>query len=152
MKLQNLICTAISGGTLLSSGCISHDETIVKDVERVPVSFENDTAGRLFYKTLSRTNVRRGRQEDSTKVQIPIVFEHKVRTVTGEGAAFNEAVGRCDTNRDGKITETEAKIFADQYDKKRREEGAGHRAWTSAMPFGHRASDWLPTRSPSGRA
>ncbi len=120
MKLQSLFFTAISGVALLCSGCISHDETIVKDAERVPVSFENDTAGRLFYETLSRTNFRRGRQEDSTKVQIPIVFEHKVRTVTGEGAAFNEAVGRCDTNRDGKITETEAKIFADQYDKKRK--------------------------------
>ena len=119
MKLQNLFFTAISGVALLSTGCISHDETIVKDVERVPVSFENDTAGRLFYETLSRTSVRHGRHEDSTKVQIPIVFEHKVRTVIGEGAAFNEAVGRCDTNRDGKITETEAKIFADQYDKKR---------------------------------
>ena len=118
MKLQNLILAAFSGAALLSTGCISHDETIVKDVERVPVSFENDTAGRLFYETLSRTNVRRGRQEDSTKVQIPIVFEHKVRTVTGEGAAFNEAVGRCDTNRDGKITELEAKIFANQHDKR----------------------------------
>ena len=26
--------------------------------------------------------------------------------------AFNEAVTKCDSNRDGKITETEAKIFA----------------------------------------
>lgn len=117
LKIQNRILAAFSGAAFLSTGCISHDETIVKDVEQLPVSFENDTAGRLFYETLSRTNVRRGRQEDSTQVQIPIVFEHKVRTVTGEGAAFNEAVGRCDTNRDGKITGIEAKIFADQDDE-----------------------------------
>ncbi len=120
MKLQHLLLAAFGAGALLSTGCISHEETIVKDTERTPVSFENDTAGRLFYETLSKGGFSRGRQEDSTKVQIPIVFEHKVRTVTGENAAFNEAVGRCDTNRDGKITETEAKIFADQYDKKRR--------------------------------
>lgn len=120
MKLPHLLFAAFSGAALLSTGCISHEETIVKDVERAPVSFENDTAGRLFYETLSKTNFRHGRSEDSTKVQIPIVFEHRVRTVTGENAAFNEAVGRCDTNRDGKITETEAKIFADQYDKKRK--------------------------------
>ena len=118
MKLQNLLPAILGTAALLSTGCISHDETIVKDVERVPVSFENDTAGRLFYETLSRTSFRHGRHEDSTKVQIPIVFEHKVRTVTGEGAAFNEAVGRCDTNRDGKITELEAKIFSDQHDKR----------------------------------
>lgn len=118
MNLQPFLLAAISSAALLASGCISHEETIVKDVERVPVSFENDTAGRLFYETLSRTSVRHGRHEDSTKVQIPIVFEHKVRTVTGESAAFNQAVGRCDTNRDGKITELEAKIFADQHDKR----------------------------------
>jgi len=34
--------------------------------------------------------------------------------VRSENAAFNHAVRRCDTNQDGKITEQEARIFAEQ--------------------------------------
>ena len=42
------------------------------------------------------------------------MFEHSIKTVRGPNTAFNEAVARADTNRDGKITETEANIFASQ--------------------------------------
>ena len=36
----------------LPTGCIHHHETVYRDVERVKVEFENDTAGRLFYEAL----------------------------------------------------------------------------------------------------
>ena len=98
-------------GAVLASGCIHTSETVVHDDARTPVEFENDTAGRLFYETLSR-NGHRGREESSTEISLPIVFEHKVKTVRGPNADFNEAVARCDTNRDGKITEAEARIYA----------------------------------------
>lgn len=94
------------------TGCIHTEKTTYRDEERLPVEFENDTAARLFYETLSKT--RSSRSETNTEVSLPIIFAHKERIVQGESSAFNSAVRRCDTNRDGRITETEARIFAEQ--------------------------------------
>ncbi len=98
---------------LLATGCINHEETVYQDPPRMAVSFENETAGRVFFETLSRSPNGR-REESSTEVNLPIVFHHKVKTVRGPNATFNDAVIRCDTDRDGKITELEANIFAGQ--------------------------------------
>jgi len=95
-------------------GCISHEATVVKDVERSRVEFENETAGRIFYETLSKQTPKYSKSESTTQVSVPIVYEHKRHVVTGTNAAFNKAVSICDANRDGKITEVEAKIYADQ--------------------------------------
>lgn len=105
--IQSLACAG------LLAGCISHEETVYRDVERVKVQFENDTAARLFYETLSKASAAHGRTESRTEVDVPIVFEHKRRVVSGPNAAFNEAVAICDSNKDGTITEQEARIFAD---------------------------------------
>ena len=102
----------------LNTGCISTEQTIYQDQERAKVEFENDTAGRLFYEALSKQQSRHGRTESKTEVSIPVVFDHKRRVVEGESVAFNQAVRRCDTNGDGRITELEARIFAEQADKK----------------------------------
>ncbi|HTI71835.1 MAG TPA: hypothetical protein VMF06_17800 [Candidatus Limnocylindria bacterium] len=108
MKLTTLVPLIAA---TVAAGCIHTSETVVRDDSRTPVEFENDTAGRLFYETLSRRG-RSNREESTTDVSLPLVFEHKVRTVRGPNIEFNEAVSRCDTNHDGKITETEARIFA----------------------------------------
>jgi hypothetical protein len=101
----------------LNTGCISTEQTVYQDQERVKVEFENDTAGRLFYEALSKQQSRHGRTESKTEVSIPVVFEHKRRVVEGESVAFNHAVRRCDTNGDGRITELEARIFVEQAEK-----------------------------------
>ena len=98
-------------GLALCAGCIHHQETTYRDVARLPVEFENEVAGRMFYEALSKTRPPRA-SESHTDVSIPIVFETKHREVAGPSIAFNDAVARCDTNRDGRITELEAKIFA----------------------------------------
>ena len=49
------------------------------------------------------------------QIEIPVVFEHKQRVVTGEGERFNRAVADCDTNKDGAISEVEARIFANRH-------------------------------------
>jgi hypothetical protein len=99
----------------LTAGCISHRETVYRDEPRMKVEFENDTAGRLFYETLSKMPSSGRRSESETKVSLPIVFEHKQRVAGGENATFNDAVRHCDTNGDGRITEREARIFAGQH-------------------------------------
>ncbi len=95
-------------------GCITHESTLVKDVERTKVEFENETAGRIFYETLSKQTSKYAKSESTTEVSLPILYEHKRHVVTGANAAFNEAVSICDANKDGKITEVEAKIYAGQ--------------------------------------
>jgi len=101
-----------AGGALLVAGCITHEETVYRDVERAKVEFENDTAARIFYESLNKAGSRQGRTESKTEVELPIIFSDKRKVVSGPNAAFNRAVEQCDTNRDGMITEQEARIFA----------------------------------------
>jgi len=111
MKTSLLI---LGAAVAVTTGCIHHKKTVYRDEERVKVEFENDAAGRMFYEALSRAPRSREKRESKTDVSIPIVFSHSTETITGENHAFNEAVRECDTNQDGRITETEARIFADR--------------------------------------
>ena len=110
-RLSLLIVTLTA---VAATGCIHTEETVVRDSPRVPVEFETETAGRIFYEALSRSNGGRSHRESSSEVEVPFVFGHKTRTVRGPNLAFNEAVQRADTNHDGRITEVEARIYADQ--------------------------------------
>lgn len=94
------------------TGCIHTNETVVKDEARLPVEFENDTAGRLFYETLSRIQGSGDKTVTRSEVSLPVVFSHERKTVQGPNVGFNDAVRRCDTNVDRRITESEARIFA----------------------------------------
>ena len=96
----------------INSGCISTTKTVYNEPERLKVEFENDAAGTLFYEALSK-QPRSNRSESKTDISIPIVFEHKHQVIEGTNVAFNDAVRRCDTNGDSKITELEARIFSE---------------------------------------
>ena len=96
----------------LVTGCISTHKTVVNDEARVSVTFESDAAARLFYETLSRQPNCGQQQESRTQFSIPVVLDVERKVVTGPNQAFNQAVARTDTNHDGVITESEARIFA----------------------------------------
>ena len=117
LKFTRLTCGLALALATLNTGCISTDETVYRDEDRIKVEFENDTAGRLFYETLSQTRSSGARRESKTEVSIPVVFSHKHRVADGENIAFNQGVRRCDTNGDGKITELEARIFSESVSK-----------------------------------
>lgn len=106
----------ICGMGLAVSGCIHHQETVYQDVARTPVDFESDKAARMFYEALSKAPASQ-RPESKTEVSLPIVFGHERRVISGNNAAFNNAVAKCDTNQDGKITELEAAIYAEHQKK-----------------------------------
>ena len=110
---KRLLFTALSLSVVIVTGCISHEETVYRDAERKAVEFENDSAARIFYEALSKTSANGGRTEVKTEVSLPVVFDHKKKVVSGPNVAFNEAVILCDTNKDGRITEAEARIFAE---------------------------------------
>ena len=99
---------------LLLAGCIHHSETTYHDSERVKVQFQSEKAGRVFYEALSKMPFH-DPSESHTEVSIPVVFDNKYTVKSGENEKFNEAVRRCDTNKDGVITEAEAEIFAGQF-------------------------------------
>ena len=112
--MKAILLLPVACAVFVTTGCIHTEETVTKDEPRVPVEFENETTGRVFYETLSKLPGGGSRRESSSEVEIPLVFGHKTRTVRGPNTVFNEAVARADTNRDGKVTETEARIFAGQ--------------------------------------
>ena len=109
-----LLFSSASAVMLALGGCINHSETTYRNSERVKVQFENEKAGRVFYEALSKMPYE-AHSETHTEVSIPLVFENKYTVKSGENEKFNEAVRRCDTNKDGIITEAEADIFASQY-------------------------------------
>jgi hypothetical protein len=102
----------LAAAALLLAGCITHKSTVYRDVERTKVEFENDAAARLFYETLSRYTGSHKRSESTTSIEIPIIFETQRTVVPGRNVEFNEAVNICDSNKDGRITEAEARIYA----------------------------------------
>lgn len=110
-KLLLNLTVALASVTLV--GCISHKTTVCHHVERVKVEFENEAAGRIFYEKLSHLP-NSNRKESRTEFAIPLVFEWENKVETDDNERFNDAVRRCDTNNDGKITEKEAKIFSAQ--------------------------------------
>ena len=106
----------VAAGVLLGAvglGCISHQETVRRDEQRLPISFETDAAARTFYGAVEKIRASSTPTESKTELHIPVILSHKITTVNGPHQVFNESVRRADTNQDGKITEKEARIFAD---------------------------------------
>lgn len=113
-SLTSALLTSLCVLALATTGCISTRETVYSDVERTPVTFASDKAGRVFYEALARAPESTQRTEKRTEVSLILInVDH--RTIAGPNRLFNEAVAFCDTNRDGAITEPEAEIFANAW-------------------------------------
>jgi Na+-translocating ferredoxin:NAD+ oxidoreductase RnfG subunit len=106
---EKIIILAVSG--ILLSGCITKS-IVYQNVERTRIEFENDAAARLFYETLSKNSANQKLSESTTTIHIPIIYKTERKVVPGPSAEFNEAVAICDSNKDGRITEAEARIYA----------------------------------------
>jgi hypothetical protein len=109
--LSKLAATAMCSLGLI--GCIHQESTVIQDVPRTRVEFENDAAARLFYEGLHRASATY-KDTQTTHVDLPIVFHHSRKVVTGPNVAFNKAVDICDSNKDARITEIEARIYNEQ--------------------------------------
>lgn len=104
---------ALGWGVGLGAGCISSHQTVYDDAPAMPVSFETEGAARVFYEALSQ-RAARSPEESRTHVSIPVVLDVSKTRKRSYNVLFNEAVRRCDTNQDGRITELEARVFAAQ--------------------------------------
>ena len=115
MKRSKLELIAIAVLGIALTGCITHKSIVYQDVDRVKVEFESDAAARLFFETLSRNSAKSSHTESTTTISIPIIFQNEQKVVPGRNVEFNEAVAICDSNKDGKITEAEARVYANQH-------------------------------------
>ncbi len=91
-------------------GCItlySKTEAVRGGEARRPVRFECPQAAEEFYAALKKEDGRVG----NTYVGVPFVTLYSKQQHLSESAAWNDAVGRCDTDQDGLITLAEASIF-----------------------------------------
>jgi hypothetical protein len=114
MNYSIILRTFCASAALLVAGCISHSETVYRDEERTKIEFESDGAARLFYETLNKRAGSMDRSMSTTEVALPLVFSHKRKVVPGKNVEFNQAVAICDSNKDGVITELEARVYANQ--------------------------------------
>jgi hypothetical protein len=110
---QSIPLVALLLAVIATGGCVSTRETVYRDVERAKVEFESDGAARLFYEAFTRSPEFRNRNQKTSSFNIPVVFHHHRTEKDSENTSFNEAVRRCDTNRDSRITEQEARIYTE---------------------------------------
>jgi hypothetical protein len=97
----------------LAAGCVTKESTVVHDAERAKVEFENEAAARTFFEGMEKGGFKPQQMTSSTKFELPIIFEYRRNVTSGPNSGFNRAVEICDTNKDGKITEVEARIFSE---------------------------------------
>ncbi|MFM2294952.1 MAG: hypothetical protein RLZZ350_1365 [Verrucomicrobiota bacterium] len=112
LKIKTSLCLSLLSVGLC--GCIAHKSVVYHDVERAKIEFESDAAARLFYETLSKRSESNRHEETTTTISIPIIFQSEEKALPGANVKFNDAVAVCDANKDGRITELEARIFANQ--------------------------------------
>jgi hypothetical protein len=112
--MKPVMSVAFFGGCLvLLAGCVTKETNVVQDGERAKVEFESETAARTFFEGMEKGGFKPQHMTSSTKLELPIIFEYRRNVTSGPNASFNRAVQICDTNKDGKITEVEARIFSE---------------------------------------
>lgn len=104
-----ILCAAVAALTLLP-GCItlfSKTEVVRGGETRRPVKFESEAAANEFLTAFKGQT----RDAGGAYLGVPFVTLYSKDTKLSEVAAWNDAVGRCDTDQDGLITQVEATVF-----------------------------------------
>jgi len=106
--MRTIQITALMLALLFSSGCIAVSRKVDTSEElRLPVTFENAEAARLFY---SRANRPKPLMSDISFIGLfPLAMG--VEWVLHETEWYNHLVRRTDINHDGEISEAEAQIL-----------------------------------------
>lgn len=105
---------AISLLGCITTSCVGVTYTKYKDEPRQRIRFSSTAAAQTFYDayaSIDRPQVRDGRFH-SIKVYAGLVSPYSQHTKTTENIGFNAAVQRADANRNGTITEKEARAYA----------------------------------------
>lgn len=112
MRSYRLPAAALAAGVLtLLPGCLtlfSKTEVVRSEETRRAVKFECAQAAETFHKAMKEQDGSLG----GACVGGPFVILYARHKKLSDNARFNDAVGRCDTDQDGLITQHEADIFA----------------------------------------
>jgi hypothetical protein len=98
-------------GVLTLSGCVtlySKTEIVGGGETRAAVAFENGDAAQQFQVAMKRMDSHAG----STYFGVPFITVYQRDERLSEVALWNDAVQRCDTNKDGIITSDEVAAFS----------------------------------------
>ena len=114
MSMRRWPAVVASAGVLvLLPGCLtlfSKTEVVRAEETRRPVRFECAQAAETFNKALKdKTN---DGELGGACFGVPFVTLYARHKKLADNARYNDAVGRCDTDQDGLITQHEADIFA----------------------------------------
>jgi hypothetical protein len=110
MPLRRTAIALASASVFTPSGCVTfYSKTeVVGDVEpRAAVSFENGDAAQQFQTAVKRMDTHAG----STYLGVPFITVYQRDERYSEVALWNDAVRKCDTNKDGIITTDEVAAF-----------------------------------------
>lgn len=118
MKKSNLLkVLCVPALAVLTAGCISFyhkTEQVRSDEERMKIEFESETAGKLFHDKADAA-IRKRNPEGSTQFGVPFVSFYSKTRVVSKNAAYNDELRKCDTNKDGMITDVEARIYSERH-------------------------------------
>ena len=106
--------------TLFCPGCLvvhCKKEYLRRDESVKRVEFESEEAGRLFHKQRKRNRCRT--QAGNESLVIPFIIVYNKQTELSSNARYNNEIDKCDSNSDGMITLSEARIYSGESEKKR---------------------------------
>jgi hypothetical protein len=105
---------------LFCPGCLlvqDKKEYLRRDESVKKIEFESEEAGRLFHKQRKRNRCRT--QAGRESLVIPFIIVYHKKTELSSNARYNDEIEKCDSNGDGMITLSEARIYSGESEKKR---------------------------------
>ena len=111
MPLQRAAVALAAASVLTISGCVtfySKTEIVGDGESRMAISFENGDAAQQFQAAMKRMDSHAG----STYFGVPFITVYERDQRLSDVALWNDAIRRCDTNKDGVITTDEVAAFA----------------------------------------
>ncbi|MCK4628280.1 MAG: hypothetical protein KAT56_04715 [Sedimentisphaerales bacterium] len=105
---------------LFCPGCLimqNKKEYLRRDEPVKKIEFESEEAGRLFHKQRKRNRCRT--QANQKTLVIPFIVVYNKQTELSSNARYNNEIDKCDSNGDGMITLSEARIYSGESEKKR---------------------------------
>jgi hypothetical protein len=100
---------ALCGGCLINS---SNEKVVQPDAKRVAVDFESEQALATFQKAVAARYAGDGGVVSRSGFAIPFVIGASEKRVLSENAFYNAQVVKADADGDGRLSEAEARVYA----------------------------------------
>ena len=103
------IALCLGGGCLVNSGS---EKVVESDAKRMKIDFESEEGLSKFQGTVRQRYETGGGVVSKSGFAIPFVVAVGEKRVLSENAYYNGEVAKADANGDGKISDAEARVYA----------------------------------------